>query len=184
MYWQNSESSLEGSNKATTKIYRTVRTRWGWNCRNSARGFKITFKTDSSRAQMEKYFSHKLHVVKTKSWYIKIMWNKQWLTTMLTLLQQASLLRGLGSLNQRSEWLWLPHHFSVYTTLAALNIFWPPRTAWAVLPPASGVQAFCSLQLTAVLVTVAQWWDEQLLRRKWETGECQGSYLSFHKTFF
>lgn len=61
------------------------------------------------------------------------MWNKQCLTTMLILLQQASLLRGLGSLNQRSEWLWLPHHFSVYTTLAALNIFWLSRTAWAVL---------------------------------------------------
>lgn len=100
MYWQNPECSIEGSNKADTKIYGTLKTGWGWNCHNSSRGFKITFKIDSNRAELEKYFSHKLRVVKTKSWYIKIPWNKQWLTTMLILLQQASLLRGLGSLNQ------------------------------------------------------------------------------------
>lgn len=103
------------------------------------------------------------------------------MTAVLILLQQASLLRGLGSLNQRSEWLWLPHHFSVCTTLAALSSF--KHSAYLELlelPPASGVQAFCFLQLSAVLVTVAQWWGEQLLRRKQETGECQGSYLSFH----
>lgn len=34
---------------------------------NRSRGFKITFKIDSNRAELEKYFSHKLRVVKTKS---------------------------------------------------------------------------------------------------------------------
>lgn len=68
MYWQNPECSIERSNKADTKIYGTLKTGWGWNCHNSSRGFKITFKIDSNRAELEKYFSHKLHVVKTKSW--------------------------------------------------------------------------------------------------------------------
>lgn len=57
----------KGSNKAATKLYWTFRTGWGWNCHNSSRGFKITFKIYSNREQMEKYFSHKLHVVKQRA---------------------------------------------------------------------------------------------------------------------
>lgn len=70
---------------------------------------------------MEKYFSHKLHVVKQRADISRSCGISSDLTTMFILLQQASLLRGLDSLNQRSEQLWLPHHFSVCTTLAALS---------------------------------------------------------------